>query len=195
MSGAAGDQTKRFASHIHREAGRLLSLVNDILHLSRLDEGELTLDPAPIELSEIVDEVAERFAPLAATRSIRISTDTASAAIRGNRRILDEMLSNLIDNAIKYGREGGRVDVKLTRNDERVTLSVSDDGIGIPGDQLNRVFERFYRVDKSHSREIGGTGLGLSIVKHGAYYHRARIELDSTLGVGTTVTLVFEDQF
>lgn len=195
MSGAAGEQTERFASHIHREAGRLLSLVNDILHLSRLDEGELALDPAPIELSEIVDEVAERYAPVAAERRIRILKDTAPAAIRGNRKILDEMLSNLTDNAIKYGREGGRVDIRLTRDGERVTLSVADNGIGIPQDQLDRVFERFYRVDKSHSREIGGTGLGLSIVKHGAYYHRARIELKSTLGVGTTVTLFFEDEF
>ncbi len=195
MNGAAGEQTERFASHIHREAGRLLSLVNDILHLSRLDEGELTLDPTPIELSEIAREVAERYGTVAAERDIRISLDTVSAAIRGNRKILDEMLSNLVDNAIKYGHDGGRVDIRLTRDEERVTLSVADDGIGIPHDQLDRVFERFYRVDKSHSREIGGTGLGLSIVKHGAYYHRARIDLDSTLGTGTTVTLVFEDQF
>ncbi len=195
MNGLAGDRTAQFAETVHHEASRLLSLVNDILHLSRLDEGELALDPAPIELSEIVSEVSARFSPIAAERGISILCESTRAAIRGNRRILDEMLSNLVDNAVKYGKDGGRVTVRLSREGDSVILAVEDDGIGIPLDQQERVFERFYRVDKSHSREIGGTGLGLSIVKHGAYYHRARLELESTPDVGTTVTVTFEDQF
>ena len=192
--GMAGESCPKFAETIRKEATRLLALVNDILHLSRLDEGA-TVDSAPVELSALVTEVASRFAPIAEQRHVSISTDAMPATVRGDRALLDEMLSNLVDNAVKYGREGGSVKLRLTQSGEQIRLTVTDDGIGIPGDQLDRVFERFYRVDKSHSRDVGGTGLGLSIVKHAAYLHRARLELDSTLGVGTTVTVIFEDHF
>lgn len=190
-AGAAGENAVHFADNIRREAARLLTLVNDILRLSQLDEGRAPYDPTPIDLFATAEAVATRFRPMAEQHSIALSVSGESLLLTGNQRVLDEMLSNLIDNALKYGRDGGVCAVSVCRRGERIALSVADDGIGIPQDQLDRVFERFYRVDKSHSKEIGGTGLGLSIVKHGALYHHADVDIKSAPGVGTTVTVLF----
>ncbi len=127
--------------------------------------------------------------PAAAQKNVALRLTGVSAEVMGVRAILQEMLANLCDNAVKYNKDGGSVTVTVFSDPGSMGVTVSDTGIGIPRDQLKRVFERFYRVDKSHSKEIGGTGLGLSIVKHGALFHGASVKLDSTLGQGTTVTI------
>ncbi len=189
------DKTAHFAEIIHRESSRLLTLVNDILALSRIDEGEIPRDEGAFPLKEVIEETATRFLPIAEEKKVRLTVtiESGEGTVLGSRKMLCDMLGNLIDNAIKYARgEGERyVHVLLKETDGGHLLSVSDNGIGIPAPDRERVFERFYRVDKSHSREIGGTGLGLSIVKRGAIYHGARISLESTVGEGTTVTLLF----
>jgi two-component system phosphate regulon sensor histidine kinase PhoR len=190
-SGMAGESAPHFAGNIVREAARLLTLVNDILRLSQLDEGSIAPDPDPIPLLALARSTAERYLPIAEDQDISLQTEGEERMIRGNSKILSEMLSNLIDNGIKYGKKGGHVTVTVGDTEGRASFSVADDGIGIPSDQLDRIFERFYRVDKSHSKEIGGTGLGLSIVKRGAIYHHARINIRSTPEVGTVITVLF----
>ncbi|MDD7506881.1 MAG: ATP-binding protein [Clostridiales bacterium] len=184
------EDTKRFVGNIKSEATRLVSLINDIIRLSQLDENSESASES-VDLYDITKEVVEVLSASAAKKRVRISLDGEPCVMNGVRRYLYEIVYNLCDNAIRYNKEGGSVTVGLNKNADNVILKVSDTGIGIPVEHQSRVFERFYRVDKSHSKETGGTGLGLSIVKHAVAYHGGRIKLDSTVGEGTTVTVEF----
>ena len=180
-----------FAGNIYDEASRLVELVNDIIKLSQLDENSIPIEKAPIELRQVAADIIERLSGAAKKRNVTLSLVGGEAIVLGVEPILDEMIYNLVDNAIKYNKEGGSVTVFVTASGGKVRLSVSDTGIGIPPEHQSRVFERFYRVDKSHSKKIGGTGLGLSIVKHAAAYHNAELRLDSRVGEGTTISVTF----
>lgn len=181
----------RFAGNIYDETQRMISLVEDIIKLSQLDENEVPLAKVPIDLLEVARAVSGRLERAAAKRGISVNVKGDSSIIIGVSTIVDEMLFNLCDNAIKYNRDNGLVEVTVTRYREKATVSVKDSGIGIPRDELGRIFERFYRVDKSHSRQIGGTGLGLSIVKHAAAFHGAEIGITSEVGIGTEIKVTF----
>lgn len=178
-----------FADDIYGEAQRMIRLVEDILRLSQLDEGGSSLQTEEVDLYHLAQEVAGRLTPAAVKGQVTLEVTGGPVRISGVRQLLDEMISNLCDNAIKYNRPGGRVTISVSRSDRGAELSVSDTGIGIPPEDQSRVFERFYRVDKSHSRAIGGTGLGLSIVKHAVAYHHGTVQLDSTPGQGTVITV------
>ncbi len=180
-----------FSESIYDEAQRLITLVNDIIKLSELDEQSISFESEPVDLYELSRKVIDRLENEAAKKSIALHLIGGSAGIRGVRKILEEMLYNLCDNAIKYNNEGGTVDIIVNQTEDGVNVIVRDTGIGIPAAHQNRVFERFYRVDKSHSKKVGGTGLGLAIVKHGAMYHHAKISMESTVDVGTEVMLDF----
>ena len=180
-----------FASDIYRESQRLIALVEDIIHLSRLDEGGDGLKMEPVDLLELARQTAGRLEPVARRAEVSIQVKGSPAKVRGVPAVLDEMVFNLCDNAVKYNQTGGSVTVSVEPGEHESVLTVADTGIGIPDQDRDRVFERFYRVDKSHSRQIGGTGLGLSIVKHAAALHDARIDLDSALGKGTTIRVHF----
>lgn len=180
-----------FAGNIYREAQRLIRLVEDIIKVSRLDENTGDLPKEPTDLYGLAELAVDCLRQTADERQITLTLTGEPAIVEGVPQILSEVVFNVCDNAVKYNRDGGRVDVTVRTEKDRPTVTVRDTGIGIPDGQLDRVFERFYRVDKSHSRRIGGTGLGLSIVKHGAAYHNAEITLRSTEGVGTTVQIVF----
>ena len=184
------EDTQRFIGNIRREATRLVSLINDIIRLSQLDEN---MDSAKEEtdLLAIANEVKEVLTPSAKKKNVEITVSGEICKMQGVRRYLYEIIYNLCDNAIRYNNEGGKVNVDIKTESNNIVLSVSDNGIGIPLEHQARIFERFYRVDKSHSKETGGTGLGLSIVKHAVAYHGGTLRLDSTLGKGTTVTVVF----
>ena len=184
------DDLPRFVGHIHAEAARLVTLIDDIIRLSQLDEGD-AMPTEPVDLLAVSQEAAENLHDAAAARDVTLSVTGQPSVIPGVRRLLYEVVYNLCDNAIKYNRGGGRVDVMVAADAGGSSITVADTGIGIAPEHQSRVFERFYRVDKSHSRAIGGTGLGLSIVKHAAAYHHARVALESTLGTGTTVTVTF----
>lgn len=189
------EDVPHFAENIYKEAGRLISLVNDIIKLSKLDEGGGEITKEPVDLSEIVSEVADSLRAQAERRAISSEIHTEKAVIMGIRPILTEMIYNLWENAIKYNKEGGKlyVDIANECQDGRnfVKFSIRDTGIGIPSADLERIFERFYRVDKSHSKEIGGTGLGLSIVKHGARLHGAEITVKSEIDKGSVFIIQF----
>lgn len=185
------DKAREFAGDIYRESSRLIGLVNDIINLSRLDEGSGSFEWEPVDLYALSADVMETLKPVAEKRHVTLHLEGRSETLTGVRQILREMVYNLLDNAIKYNKEGGSVSVAVRRSNGKIRLTVSDTGIGIPYESQGRIFERFYRVDKSHSREIGGTGLGLSIVKHGAQFHGARIELKSEPGQGSTFTVSF----
>ena len=180
-----------FSGDIYRESQRLIALVDDIMRLSRLDEAQGFPEPETVSLDAMAEEVVRRLQPLADKRDIHIRQAGTPAETVGVRPILHEMLFNLVDNAVKYNTDGGRVTVETGIRDGRPYFSVKDTGIGIPESEQERVFERFYRVDKSHSKTVGGTGLGLSIVKHGATYHHAAVKLESKVGEGTRVTVSF----
>ena len=182
-----------FAGDIYKESQRLIALVEDIIHLSRLDEGTPNLQREEVDLLELARSVEQRIEPLAKKAGVTLTVAGAPFRVHGVRAVLDEMVYNLCDNAVKYNRPGGTVAVSVSPSPggKGGEVTVSDTGIGIPAQDQERVFERFYRVDKSHSKEIGGTGLGLSIVKHGAALHDAQVKLTSTLGQGTSVKLVF----
>lgn len=186
------EDVTRFSEKIYSEAQRLISLVGDIIKLSRLDENAVEEKKERIELYSICETIIGRLESAAAKRGIEFELIGAKTEIVGIPRIIDEMIYNLCDNAVKYNRENGKVTVSVMSTNTGVVLSVSDTGIGIPKEDKERVFERFYRVNKSHSKEIGGTGLGLSIVKHGAAVHNAAISIESELDKGTTVTISFE---
>jgi two-component system phosphate regulon sensor histidine kinase PhoR len=188
---AEGEDAVRFAGNIRKEASRLITLVGDIIRLNQLDGGEIPYDEEPVSLFAVASEVASRLESIAERASVSISVSGENLSVAGNRQIIEEMIYNLTDNAIKYNKVGGRVEISIRKTADGAHLSVSDTGIGIPEDKIDRIFERFYRVDKSHSKDIGGTGLGLSIVKHGAAYHGAKIFVKSTLGEGTAVSLTF----
>ena len=187
----APDMMKEFAGDIYRECGNLIALVDDILKLSRLDEGSDQIQTETVDLYVMGREVLDRLGPTAAGRNVTLHLEGESQPYTGVWRILDEMIYNLCENAIKYNKEGGQVTLRVSGDSRTAVVSVADTGIGIPKAQQDRVFERFYRVDKSHSRAIGGTGLGLSIVKHGAQVHNAQVTLESEPDVGTTITLIF----
>jgi two-component system phosphate regulon sensor histidine kinase PhoR len=180
-----------FSQSIYDEAQRLITLVSDIIKISELDEKSVQYENQPIDLYSLSQEVAQRLKYEAVKKNVKISVIGGVVEVTGVRKILDEMVYNLCDNAIKYNKSGGTVDIIVTSSEHKAKLIVRDTGIGIPKSHQSRVFERFYRVDKSHSKAIGGTGLGLSIVKHGAVYHNAEVSLTSTVGVGTTVAVEF----
>ena len=181
----------RFAGNIYEESQRLVTLVDDILNLSRLDEADVQLEREDFDLSSLARDVAGRLKASAKKNGVVITVIGDKAEINGVKSIVDEMVFNLVDNAVKYNKQNGRVTVTVDSSSDGTALTVTDTGIGIPQADVDRVFERFYRVDKSHSKEIGGTGLGLSIVKHGAAFHNAKVSLQSTEGEGTTVRLLF----
>ena len=193
MSAGGMDEAtvKDFSKSIYDEAQRMITLVGDIIKLSELDEGAIDDENESVELAELSRNIADRLRVEADRAGVTLHVYGEGGVVSGSRRILDEMICNLCDNAIKYNRKGGTVDIIVTSDGSRTAIAVRDTGIGIPKSQQSRVFERFYRVDKSHSKAIGGTGLGLSIVKHGAAYHNAEVKLESEEGVGTTVTLIF----
>lgn len=180
----------RFIGHIRSEAQRLVTLIGDIIRLSQLDEGE-PMPAEPVELLALAREAAESLQSAAADRNVTITVEGEPVELTGVRRLLYEIVFNLCDNAIKYNTDGGRVQVTVTKENETAAVTVRDTGIGIPPDQQDRVFERFYRVDKSHSKASGGTGLGLSIVKHAVQYHHGAIHLQSEVGKGTEIRVTF----
>lgn len=183
-----------FSRSIYDEAQRLISLVSDIIKLSELDDGTIEYEPETVDLYTLSLEIASRLSPQAQEKKIHFTVNGEKAEITGVRKILDEIIFNLCDNAVKYNRSGGNVKVSVKNSADTVTVTVSDTGIGIPTVQQDRVFERFYRVDKARSKSIGGTGLGLSIVKHGVMYHNAQISLESKENEGTTVVINFPKQ-
>ncbi|MBO7355963.1 MAG: two-component sensor histidine kinase [Lachnospiraceae bacterium] len=185
------DKVTEFSKDIYKESQRLISLINDIIKLSRLDENADLPPKEDVDLHELVLGVADDLKPAAGKNNIYIDVIGEDAHISGVRQLLYEMVYNLCDNAIKYNYPGGKVTMETVRDSKNIKLVVSDTGIGIPKEHQKRIFERFYRVDRSHSKEIGGTGLGLSIVKHGAIYHDADVTVDSTPGKGTTITITF----
>ena len=186
-----GDKVQEFSRDIYHESQRLMALIDDIIKLSRLDEEAVGPKQETVDLYALSGEVLDSLRPVAEKQGITLRQTGGPAEISGVYQLISEMVYNLCDNAIKYNTPGGSVTVDVSAGDKEVRLSVADTGIGIPPEHQKRVFERFYRVDKSHSKEIGGTGLGLSIVKHGAQYHGAQVELQSEPGVGTKITLVF----
>lgn len=190
-NGLVKDEDKqRFLERIHAEAGNMIELIQNIMELSRLDENKTLDEFEDVDLLKLAQSVTLRLKHKAQTKGVTLNVSGSSACVCGVQSILSEVLYNLVDNSIKYNKDNGKVDVKVQDGSEEVTVSVSDTGIGIGAADRERVFERFYRADKSHSKEIGGTGLGLSIVKHGVLFHKGRVELESELGVGTTITFV-----
>ncbi len=188
---AKPEDTKRFAGKIYAEASQLMSLIEDIIRLSQLDEKTALPEMVIVDLKHICEDVCQRLQPQAEKAGVSLNVHCAKASVRGIPKMLEEIVQNLVDNAIKYNTSNGSVGVTLKEADSRVELTVSDTGIGIPEDHLSRVFERFYRVDRSRNKQIGGTGLGLSIVKHSAETMGATVQLQSKLGIGTTVTILF----
>ena len=186
-----GDKVQEFSRDIYKESQRMITLVEDIIKLSKLDEEAIEPDLERVDLYELSGEVLDSLRPVAERQNVTLKLTGSPAEISGVYQLLSEMVYNLCDNAIKYNRPGGSVTVDVSRQESETRLTVSDTGIGIPPEHQKRVFERFYRVDKSHSKEIGGTGLGLSIVKHGAQFHGARVELTSEPGSGTEIVLIF----
>ena len=185
------EKIPEFSGDIYKESLRLIGLVNDIIQLSRLDENSTQFQRAPVDLYDLCAQSLERLSTVAARQSVTLALTGEHAEIMGVEQLLKEMIYNLLDNAIKYNVSGGSVTASVRKSAGRTILSVADTGIGIPYAHQPRVFERFYRVDKSHSKEVGGTGLGLSIVRHAAQYHGARLELKSQPGKGTTITVTF----
>lgn len=193
-SGGTPDETvKDFSTSIYDEAQRLITLVSDIMKISELDEGVLPIKKEKVDLYEISKDIVKRLTPVADKRNVTLNIVGENASVYGARKILDEMLYNLCDNAIKYNKDNGTVDVIVNQTNNKTSVTVRDTGIGIPISEQSRVFERFYRVDKSHSKLVGGTGLGLAIVKHAALYHNAEVSLESTEGKGTSVTITFSE--
>lgn len=181
----------RFIDRIYMESQRMITLVDDIMGLSRLDEGAVNAPRADMSLKSIAIDTAARLKQEADGKHISMNVYGDEGQLRGIRPLITELVFNLCDNAIKYNRDGGSVDITIADSHELTSITVADTGIGIPLESQERVFERFYRVDKSHSKEIGGTGLGLSIVKHVARIHDAAISLRSDMGVGTSITIDF----
>lgn len=180
------DDIQGFALRIGKESRRLLALIDDIIHLSRIEEsGEKTM--APVDLYLLCENVIDSVSPIADKRNVSVHLTGIHLTITANPGMIEEMIYNLCENAIKYNKEDGTVEISVSRDKENAILTISDTGIGIPEDAQDRIFERFYRVDKSRSKQVGGTGLGLSIVKHIIEYHDGNVELTSQLGLGTTI--------
>ena len=178
-----------FAKNIRDEAGRMITLIQDILKLSQLDENTFSDQRERVDLYELAQSAAERLRPQADEKHVTISVTGERSEFTGIATVLEEMIYNLLDNAVKYNKQGGRADVDVRSSGGDIVVTVSDTGIGVPADSIDRIFERFYRADKSHSRKIGGTGLGLSIVKHGVSLHGGSITVKSSEGSGTTFTM------
>lgn len=180
-----------FAGKIYDESQRLITLIGDIIKLSQLDEDQVPLERESVDLLEISRDVIQQLSSVAKKNGVSLVAGGTHGSVYGVRQVLSEMVYNLCENAVKYNQKGGRVSVDVKQSDAAITLTVKDTGIGIPKAEQSRVFERFYRVDKSHSKAVGGTGLGLSIVKHGAALHHAVTELNSEVGEGTEIKLIF----
>lgn len=192
-SGETPDDTVvDFSASIYDEAQRLITLVTDIIKISELDESPSLFEKGEVDLYCLSQNVIKSLKPLAEKRNISLNLTGDTAHVWGTQKIIDEMIYNLCDNAVKYNRIGGSVDIIINAFADKISLTVRDTGIGIPKAEQSRVFERFYRVDKSHSKQVGGTGLGLAIVKHAAAYTGAEITLESQENVGTTVTVTFD---
>ncbi len=185
------EDMKTFSERIYNEASRLITLVEDIMKLSKLDEGAVELEKEEVDFYALTREICSRLAPQAENRHVRLEVTGESVNYHGVRQVLDEMLYNMIENAIKYNKESGLVSVWVGNTLQGIKIIVRDTGIGIPKEEQERIFERFYRVDKSHSKATGGTGLGLSIVKHGALMHGAKIHVESEVNKGTKMELIF----
>lgn len=181
-----------FSNKIKKESERLLTLIDDIINLSSLDEHCTVESPERVDLSVIAEEAILVLEKPAKERGIQIFYSGTPTYIRGSSTLISELVYNLIDNAVKYNKEGGKITVFVGETANGVELSVKDTGIGIPPQDTERIFERFYRVDKSHSKKVGGTGLGLSIVKHVCACHDAKIAVHSTVGKGTTMYVTFK---
>ena len=188
------EDVPRFAHNIYDEAQRLISMVQDIIQLSRLDEAQETMEKTEVIVSLIAETVAKRLEGQAAQRNIVFHIETESAVLSGVPHVLEEMIYNLCDNAIRYNKDNGSVTLKVEKHPDDITVTVADTGIGIPYGEQERVFERFYRVSRSRSKEIDGTGLGLSIVKHGALLHQATVKMESEVDKGTTIRLIFPNK-
>ena len=185
------EDTIRFSNEIHSNANRLLSLINDIIKLSELDEADHQMEMERIDLYKLAENCVQMMQVTAEKQGIRLILQGESTMVMANKGLMDEVFYNLCSNAIRYNKPGGSVTVTVGTKDEHPFLSVADTGIGIPKECQERVFERFYRVDKSRSKSTGGTGLGLAIVKHIVAQHNAALHLDSELGEGTTIEIVF----
>ena len=181
----------RFIGHIRKEASRLVFLIDDIIRLSELDEGA-EMPHEDVSLKVLSEEVCETLSDAAKMKDVSLEVSGDDGVINGVRRLLYEVVYNLCDNAIKYNNPGGKVEVAVAEQQGAVKISVSDTGIGIASEHQDKVFERFYRVDKSHSKQSGGTGLGLSIVKHAVQYHHGKITVESELNKGTTISVLFD---
>ena len=183
------DDVPRFVGHIRKEAQRLVTLIGDIIRLSQLDEGDV-MPRETVDLLTLSQEAADDLTAAAEQKNVTISVTGESTCVSGVRRLLYEVVYNLCDNGVKYNVEGGSVSVRVGTEDGKAVVSVTDTGIGIAPEHQGRIFERFYRVDKSHSKASGGTGLGLSIVKHAVQYHHGTVELQSEEGKGTTIRIL-----
>ena len=184
------EDTPRFVGHIRAEAQRLVTLIGDIIRLSQLDEGD-EMPAEAVDLAQLAGEAVHDLQTEAEKKQVTLHCDAQSACMTGVRRLLYEIIYNLVDNAVKYNVEGGRVDIQVADEEKNVRVTVRDTGIGIAPEHQGRIFERFYRADKSHSKASGGTGLGLSIVKHAVQYHHGTIDLQSRLGEGTQISVIF----
>ena len=187
------EDVPRFIGHIRKEAQRLVTLIGDIIRLSQLDEGDV-MPRETVDLLQLTQEAADDLKTAAAEKNVSVTVEGKTACLDGVRRLLYEVIYNLCDNAIKYNVEGGSVKMTVGEQDGKAVVSVSDTGIGIAPEHQERIFERFYRVDKSHSKASGGTGLGLSIVKHAVQYHRGTVELQSEEGKGTTIRILLPEE-
>ena len=185
------EDVPRFLGHIRKEASRLVFLIDDIIRLSQLDEGA-EMHREDVSLRVLSEEVCETLADAAKMKDVSLEVTGDEGVINGVRRLLYEIIYNLCDNAIKYNNPSGYVKISVTEQQEAVQISVSDNGIGIAPEHQDKVFERFYRVDKSHSKQSGGTGLGMSIVKHAVQYHHGKITVESELNKGTTISVLFD---
>lgn len=185
------EDIRAFAGRIYKEAQRLITLVEDVIRISQLDEGEVPYEWTETDLYETAKNVFGILSEAAKKQDVHLYIEGDRIKLHTVPNILEEVLFNICDNAIKYNKQGGSVCIRLTENEDNVCISVQDNGVGIPKEDQSRVFERFYRVDKSHSKEIGGTGLGLSIVKHGVSFLGGEVELESTPGQGTEITVSF----
>ncbi len=185
------EDTAEFGSMIYNESGRLISLVQDILRISQIDEGRLADENTDIDLFKLAESVITRLSHVAKKKDVAFILSGDRTIVRGSEGFLEDLIYNLADNAVKYNKAGGSVTVCVSTVNSHPVLEVSDTGIGIPQEHIGRVFERFYRVDKSRSKAIGGTGLGLSIVRHAVAYHNADISIESEVGAGTKVTVIF----
>lgn len=185
------ENTNDFYEKIYSEAQRMITLIEDIIHLSRLDEGSDGIKSEEFDLLALAKEAADSLAPEAFNAKVRVEVKGTTAIITGIRQQVGGIIYNLCDNAIKYNKENGFVFIEISESEKYATVSVKDTGIGIPAEHHNRIFERFYRVDKSHSKEVGGTGLGLSIVKHAAKIHNAKIDISSVPNKGTEISVRF----